>query len=279
MATVVFFHAHPDDETILTGGTMVQLAAAGHRVVLVVATRGEQGEVPPGFLKAGETLGQRRTKEEEAAARLLGVSRLEFLGYTDSGMMGTASNEEPESFWQADIEEAARRLAAILTDEQVSVLVTYDDHGGYGHPDHIQVHRVGVRAAELAGTPTVYEATIDRDRMIRLIQERAEAGGSAGGDNADEGGAAAGVPDVPEINGDSDFGVPAVQITTRVDVGDQVVTKRQALRCHPSQIAEDTFWLTLPDEEFYLAFCEEHFIRRGARPGIHETALDLGPLP
>lgn len=283
MATVAFFHAHPDDETILTGGTMAQLASAGQRVVLVVATRGEQGEVAPGFLNAGETLGERRTEEEKAAAQVLGVSRLEFLGYTDSGMMGTPTNEAGGSFWQADVDEAARRLADILVDEKVSVLVIYDDHGGYGHPDHIQVHRVGVRAAELAGTPTVYEATIDRDRMIRLMRERDEAlraagEGSAAGHEGGEGDAAA-APDVPEINGDSEFGVRAYQITTRVDVGDQVLTKRKALRCHPSQIAEDTFWLTMPDDQFYIAFCEEDYIRRGAPAGVQETALDLGSVP
>jgi LmbE family N-acetylglucosaminyl deacetylase len=138
MATALFFHAHPDDECILTGGTMARLATEGHRVVLVAATRGEQGEVAPGFLADGETLGQRRSEELRASAQVLGVSRLEFLGYGDSGMMGTATNEAPGCFWQADLDEAAHRLAAILIEEAASVLVVYDSHGGYGHPDQFR---------------------------------------------------------------------------------------------------------------------------------------------
>src|SRR5438067_9933734 len=114
MATIVFFHAHPDDEAIATGGTMAKLAAAGHRVVLVCATKGEHGEVPEGFLDPGEQLWQRREREIEAANRALGVARGEFLGYIDSGMMGTPENEAAGSFWQADIDEAAARLATLL---------------------------------------------------------------------------------------------------------------------------------------------------------------------
>jgi len=261
MATAVFFHAHPDDECILTGGTMAQLAANGHRVVLVAATRGEQGEVVPGFLPEGETLGQRRTEELRASAQVLGVSRLEFLGYTDSGMMGTSTNDAADCFWQADLQEAAARLAAILEQESASVLVVYDDHGGYGHPDHIQVHRVGVRAGELAGTPAVYEATMDRDRVVRMIREAGEAGGN---------------PDMPDITEESEFGVRAADVTTRLDVGEQVPAKRQAMRCHRSQIADDMFWLTMPDEQFQAAFSEEAYIHRGVPAGTAESRLDLG---
>ncbi|MGH9124574.1 MAG: PIG-L family deacetylase [Acidimicrobiales bacterium] len=264
MATAVFFHAHPDDECILTGGTMAQLAAAGHRVVLVTATRGEVGEVAPGFLPDGETLGQRRTKELQASADVLGVSRLEILGYTDSGMIGEPTNDVPGCFWRADLDEAAARLAAILDEEAAQVLVVYDDHGGYGHPDHIQVHRVGVRAGELARTAVVYEATIDRDRMRRMIHEAREH--------------AANPEDLPpsEVAENDAFGVPGEQITTRVDVVDYVAVKRQAMRCHPSQIADDTFWLTMPDEQFQAAFREESYVRRGADPGTSETVLALG---
>src|SRR5580765_7909409 len=114
VATLVFFHAHPDDECIATGGTMAKAAAAGHRVVLVVATRGEHGEVAEGFLDDGEELWHRRVRETQAAAEILGAHRVEFLGYVDSGMMGTPENQAPESFWQADVEEAAGKLAAIL---------------------------------------------------------------------------------------------------------------------------------------------------------------------
>jgi LmbE family N-acetylglucosaminyl deacetylase len=258
MATVVFFHAHPDDECILTGGTMAQLAAAGHRVVLVAATRGELGEVAEGFLPEGETLGERRTEELQAAAQVLGVSRLEFLGFTDSGMMGEATNDAEGCFWQADLEEAAARLAAILTAEAADALIVYDDHGGYGHPDHIQVHRVGVRAGDLAGTAAVYEATVDRDRVAKMIRESPALEGT------------------PEIDENSDFGVRAWAITTRVDVSAHVPAKRQAMRCHRSQIPDDAFWLTMPDDQFQAAFCEEHYIHRGATPGHPEFALQLG---
>jgi LmbE family N-acetylglucosaminyl deacetylase len=262
MATVVFLHAHPDDECILTGGTMAKLAAAGHRVVLVAATRGEQGEVAPGFLAEGESLGQRRSRELEGSAEVLGVSRLEFLGYQDSGMMGEATNQAPDCFWQADLEAAAARLAGILAEETPAVLVVYDDHGGYGHPDHIQVHRVGIRAAELALVPVVYEATIDRDRVARMIRESPVVEGA---------------PDMPDITEDSDFGVRAEQVTTRIDVSEHVLAKRQAMRCHRSQIPDDTFWLMMPDEQFKVAFSEEQYIRRGVLSGsIEESALQLG---
>ena len=116
MATLVCFHAHPDDESIATGGTMALAAEAGHRVVLVLGTRGEQGEPVPGVLAEGEALWERRVVETHRAAEILGVERVEFLGYEDSGMMGEPTNENPACFWQADVEEAAERLAAILRD-------------------------------------------------------------------------------------------------------------------------------------------------------------------
>src|SRR5688572_30772921 len=134
MATLVCFHAHPDDESIATGGTMAAAAAAGHRVVLVLATKGEVGEVEEGFLDDGETLAERREKETYASAEILGVAAVHFLGYLDSGMMGTPENDAPGSFWSADVEEAAARLAEILRREQADVLTVYDEHGNYGHP-------------------------------------------------------------------------------------------------------------------------------------------------
>ena len=150
---------------------MAKAAASGHRVVLVVATRGELGEPVPGVLGEGEPLWRRRVVETEASARILGAERVEFLGYEDSGMMGEPTNENPACFWQADVDEAAGRLAAILDEVGADVLTVYDDHGGYGHPDHIQVHRVGVRAAELAGVGRVFESTMNRDHIARLMAE------------------------------------------------------------------------------------------------------------
>ncbi|MGB0101194.1 MAG: PIG-L family deacetylase, partial [Nocardioides sp.] len=126
MATLVSFHAHPDDESIATGGTLAAAAAAGHRVVLVFGTRGEEGEPVPGVLAEGEQLWERRVVESHTSAEVLGVERVEFLGYTDSGMMGEPTNDNPACFWQADLDEAAERLATILRDEGADILTVYD---------------------------------------------------------------------------------------------------------------------------------------------------------
>jgi LmbE family N-acetylglucosaminyl deacetylase len=261
MATVVFFHAHPDDEAMLTAGTMAALAGVGHRVVLVTATKGEHGEIVQDVLDEGEQLADRRVRELAAAAAVLNVARVEYLGYVDSGMMGTVTNEAADAFWQADVDLAAERLAGILKEEQAGVLVVYDDHGSYGHPDHIQVHRVGVRAAEFAATPVVYEAVMDRDRMNAQIEIAREAGGPDLPDPAEE---------PPE-----EFGVPAHLITTRVDVMSWTGIKRQAMACHRSQIRDDSFLFTLPDKWFGMTFGTEEYIRRDAPPGTVEAALDI----
>jgi len=262
--TLVCFHAHPDDEAIQTGGTIARAAHEGHRVVLVFATRGELGEVAEGFLDPGETLSDRRSRECAAAAAILGAARVEFLGYRDSGMAGEPTNDDPDAFWQADVEEAARRLAAILREEAAEVLTVYDDHGGYHHPDHIQVHRVGVRAGELAGTPRVYEATADRDHFMETLRNSAalveELGIEIPGD----------LPDPADFEGHF---TSSDRITTRVDVADRLAVKRAALRAHASQIDETSFFLAMPDEMFGLAFGTEWFVRRGAPEGLHETWL------
>ncbi|MEM8903644.1 MAG: PIG-L family deacetylase [Actinomycetota bacterium] len=255
MATLVTFHAHPDDEAIATGGTMAAAVADGHRVVLVVATGGEVGEVDDGFLADGETLGDRRRGETIAAAEHLGVQRVEFLGYRDSGMMGEPTNDDPSCFWQADVDEAAAKLAALLEAESADVLTCYDDHGGYGHPDHIQVHRVGHRAAELAGTPRLYESTMNRDRMLELQAAAAEAGIDFGPDPDDD------EADVVDMES---FGTPEAQITTAVDVTAHLAAKRAAMAAHASQIGADSFFLQLPAEAFAMAFGIEHYIRVGA---------------
>ena len=261
MATVVFFHAHPDDEAIATGGTMAKLAAEGHRVVCVLATKGELGEVEEGFLSDGEALEARRVAETEASCRILGVARGEFLGYRDSDMMGRTGNDDPSCFWRADIEEAATKLAALLEAEAADVLVVYDDHGNYGHPDHIQVHRVGVRAAELAGTPRVYESTFDRGRFAELTAL------AQGGD----------LPDIPDTEGvDETMGSPSWMITTKVDVRDYLDVKKAAMAAHASQIGETSFFLNMSDETFALAWGVEDYIRRGAPEGTHENSLVSG---
>ena len=242
MATLVSFHAHPDDEAILAGGLLAKAAAAGHRVVLVFATRGEHGEVRPGVLGTDELLSERRTKEALAAAKILGVAAVEFLGYEDSGMIGTPENSLPAAFCQADVDDAARRLAAILDREGADVLTIYDDHGGYGHPDHVQVHRVGVRATELNSVPGVFEATYNRDqvrrgsRLARLIGK--------------------------EATYDPSFGTPRRAITDVVDVSKYVGKKRAAMVAHASQIGPESPFLALPRPIFAVAFRREWFIRR-----------------
>ncbi|WP_086828236.1 PIG-L family deacetylase [Allokutzneria sp. NRRL B-24872] len=261
MATLVSFHAHPDDECIGCGGVMRKAHEEGHRVVLVTATRGEQGEVADGFLAEGEQLWQRRVTETRAAAEILGADRVEFLGYKDSGMIGEPSNDFPGSFWTADVEEAAQKLAAILREENADVLTIYDDNGGYGHPDHIQVHRVGKRAAELAGTPRVYQNTMNQDHMRRGMAAMA---------------AQAEDVDMPDVESDGQFGKPESEITAAVDVTKYLEAKRAAMRAHASQISEDSFFLAMPDEGFAYAFGTEWFIREGHGPGITETDLMEG---
>ena len=260
MATLVSFHAHPDDESIQTAGTLVKAAAAGHRTVLVFATRGEHGEVDDGFLDDEEALWERRTAETHRSADILGVSRVEFLGYRDSGMMGTPENDLPGSFWSADLEEAAERLAAILRDESADILTVYDSDGGYGHPDHIQVHRVGIRAAELAGVPHVYEVTMNRDH-IRVMMEHAVASGQMPAED---------IPDVTEMDS---FGRPDAVITTRVDVREQLPQKRASMAAHASQISETSFFLAMPHEAFEGTFGTEWYIRRGAPDGHRDDDL------
>lgn len=161
MATVVAFHAHPDDEAVLTGGTLARAVAAGHRVVVVVATDGRVSNDDEVDLRLGEL---------RLSARILGVHRVECLGYADSGFDAEFYPDPPGRirFARADTEEAARRLAAILREEDADLLLSYQANGGYGHRDHVQVHHVGARAAQLAGTRRVLEATMPRELLARI---------------------------------------------------------------------------------------------------------------
>jgi LmbE family N-acetylglucosaminyl deacetylase len=256
--TLVTFHAHPDDESIATAGTMARAKAEGHRVVLVVATRGELGEFSPDALAPGESLTERRVAETLASAEVLGVDRVEFLGYRDSGMDGEATNNDEGAFAQAGLDEAAGRLADLLREEDADVLTVYDDHGGYGHPDHVQVHRVGVRAAELAGTPRVYESTMNRDFLQDLLKRRSD-------ELSDQ-------PDAPDAAEMDDFGSPAALITTRVDVRAYVESKRASMAAHASQIPPDSFFLAMPLDAFREAFGTEWYIRRD-KPDTREEWL------
>jgi len=161
MATVVAFHAHPDDEVILTGGTLAKAAASGHRVVVVTATDGRMDN------EAGDL----RLNELRTSAGILGVHRVECLGYADSGY-GPVFYPDPPGrvrFGRADVDEAAQRLASILRAENAQLLLSYQSNGGYGHRDHVQVHHVGKRAAELAATPHVLETTMPRELLSRIV--------------------------------------------------------------------------------------------------------------
>ena len=264
MATLVCFHAHPDDESIATAGTMARAKALGHRVVLVLATRGEQGEPVEGVLGEGEQLGLRRSAEVYESARILGVDRVEFLGYVDSGMEGTETSTVPWCFAQADVDQAAARLAVILGDEEAAALTIYDDHGGYGHPDHIQVHRVGKRAAELIALDQVFQSTMNRTQIKESLTVRAE--------------------DLPEgiesPDFDDSFGSSADQITHCVDVSDHLDQKRASMLAHASQIAPDHFLVSMPEEFFAIGMGTEWFIAEGPAAPEGTLAAELfAPMP
>ena len=233
MATGVILHAHPDDETIATGGTIAKAKRVGLRIVLVIATKGEEGEPVPGVLSEGELLGDRRERETERAAEVLGVDRVVFLGYRDSGMMGEPTNDEPTSFWQADLHDAATKLAQILSEEAADLLVTYDVNGVYGHPDHIQVHRVGARAADYAGVK-VLEASFSREFMQSVFDDLEAESPDDQIDPADR----------------ETFGLPEAELTHRVDVSAFVALKRAALLRHESQISPDHPMAKMPLEDF-----------------------------
>ncbi|MDA3031201.1 MAG: PIG-L family deacetylase [Actinomycetota bacterium] len=262
MSTLVCFHAHPDDEAIATGGAMARAAAEGHRVVLVVATNGDYGEVPDD-LADGETLVDRRRKETEASIEALGAHRVVFLGYKDSGMTGWDQNSDPESFLRADLGEAAERLVAVLREEDAAVVTTYDWHGNYGHPDHIKVHEVGNAAADLiaakGGSIRLFEATMNRDRVVTMMQQAMESGATLldDGELFDPAG--------PADDGNP-FGMPEAELTLEVDVTGYVDRKRAAIACHRSQISDQSFFLEMPPEAFAAMFGTESYIERGVAP-------------
>lgn len=256
--TLVAFHAHPDDEALLTAGTMAKAAAAGHRVVLVVATSGEIGQVAPDLLHDGESLGERRRRELQASAEAIGVHRLELLGYHDSGHVPA---EAPDgAFVRADPDEAAGRLARILDEETADVLTVYDPNGGYGHPDHVKVHDVGYRAAQLAGTPRVLEATFNRD----LLEMAVDLVPSLGYE----------LPEGFVPPDTSTWFLPGDAITHHVDVSAHLDAKRASMAAHASQASADidtvrtlAVFLSLPDDLYALAFGTEYFVDRACEPG------------
>jgi LmbE family N-acetylglucosaminyl deacetylase len=216
--TLVVFHAHPDDETLLTGGTIARASAEGHRVVLVTATAGEAGLAQIG----GDELANTRLRELQRAAAILGCARVEVLGYPDSGIGASTSTSGRACFADVPPSDPAERLAAILADEQADVLTVYDERGGYGHPDHVQVHRAGVLAAEMAQTPVVLEATVDRRALTRAATLLAR------------------VPRMSHLLPADRFAgsyTARSELTHRGDVRSRLRQKRAALSAHASQAA------------------------------------------
>lgn len=249
MATLVCFHAHPDDECIGTGGTIARASSEGHRVVLVVATNGDHGEIPSD-LGPGRTLVEVRREETMKSAETLGVHRVVWLGYEDSGMTGWEQNTRPGAFCNASLDDAAHKLAAVLKEENADVLTTYDWHGGYGHPDHIMVHKVGHRAAELVPI-RVLEGTMNRDQIRSGLAAARSAGLLPEGVGFD--------PDGPADDGNP-MGSLETEINYKVDVMKYAQLKRAAMRCHASQLSDSGFFMAMDDERFATHFGHEWFI-------------------
>ncbi|MGX7697580.1 PIG-L deacetylase family protein [Gordonia polyisoprenivorans] len=274
MSTIVFVHAHPDDEATATAGSMIRAAREGHRVVVVYCTDGDPGEHGdgdvPDDLAPGETVAMRRRGEAEASAAITGTARVAWLGYADSGMTGWTQNGTDGVFSRAPIEEAARRLADILDEEGADVVVGYDWHGGYGHPDHVMLHHTTRAAAELAvKRPRYLEVTMNRDLMRQLFVLAAEMG--LAGENDTDG-------FDPDAAGDdgNPIGTPEAELHWAVDLGDDVTAKREALACHASQ-SDVRQLLALPVEAFPFAFGTEHYIEPGRPPGmVRGWWLDAG---
>lgn len=258
--TLLAFHAHPDDEALLTSGTLARAAAEGHRVIIVVATDGELGLTSEVF-SSGGNLGGVRLDELRESAAALGVARVDYLGYADSGLGPEIRPDPPGKvrFVRADVEEAAGRLAEILRAEDVDVLLTYDANGGYGHRDHVQVHHVGARAAELAGTPKLLQATVPRDEILRGIRLAGKVYRFP--------------PDFDPTSFERAYS-PRSAITHRISVRRHIAQKRASMRAHASQAAVDggadrtlAAFLRIPRPLYDLVFGREWFVDPQRRAG------------
>jgi LmbE family N-acetylglucosaminyl deacetylase len=266
MATLLLVHAHPDDEAIGTGGVMARAHRAGHRVVLVTGTRGELGEIHN--LDEESTrprLGEVRTQELEAAARLLGVDRQVWLGFRDSGMAGEPSNDDRRSFHSAPLPVAAERLAVVLRQERPDVVVTYTKEGTYGHPDHIKAYQTTVAALDLLRDEgwepeRAYEVALPQsvvdDIRARMVAEGVDEADAPGADLA---------------------GTPDALITVKVDVRDLAMLKRDALAVHVSQIDPRGPWSTMQQQVLEAALGWEYYVRSRGVGGPEGTATSLLP--
>jgi LmbE family N-acetylglucosaminyl deacetylase len=269
--TLLAVHAHPDDETIATGGILARYSAEAVRTVLVTCSSGDLGEVADRHLLGGSTVGGLRERELEAATSILGVARLVQFGYGDSGMPGWPHNTRPGAFFAAPLEHAAARLVRILDEERPQVVVTYDATGGYEHPDHVKAHLVTVAAVARAGAARPaklyfvrYPLTWSRAFVAALRAEGIAAPGSAP-TGADAG------PDVHEI------GVPDDVVTTAIDIRPYLATKRAALALHRSQMPPDHFLMRMSPEVAARFWACEFFSREygptSAAPGELEADL------
>ncbi|GAA3111186.1 PIG-L family deacetylase [Streptosporangium carneum] len=261
--TLMAVHAHPDDEVLGTGGVFAKYAEEGIRTVLVTCTNGEQGD-GPGGVKPGEpghdeaAVRARRLEELDESVTHLGIAHVELLGYRDSGMDGWEGNQAQDAFANVPLDEAAGRLAALMEHYRPQVVVTYDENGNYGHPDHIQANRITLAAAEATGIPDkVYYTAVPRERIAELFEYLRSI------DAAPED------PGLPE-----DFGTPQELITAVVDVTPYVERKRKALEAHASQ-GDSIFLLRMPAEAQHRALSPEFFIRHFTRVSSAEHETDL----
>jgi LmbE family N-acetylglucosaminyl deacetylase len=252
--TLMAVHAHPDDEATGTGGVLARYAAEGMRTVLVTCTDGGCGD-GPGGVKPGDpghdpaAIALMRRQELEASCDILKISHLEMLDYADSGMMGWPTNDAPESFWQTPVEEGAARLAELLERYRPDVVVTYDENGFYGHPDHIQANRITMAALEMTGLASkVYWTTMPHSTMQRF------------GEAMREFGADVPEPDSAEAEAIAEIGLPDEEITTWVDTTEFGGQKFDALAAHASQ-GENIFFLKMGQERFTELMGVETFVR------------------
>lgn len=252
--TLMAVHAHPDDEATGTGGVLARYAAEGIRTVLVTCTDGGCGD-GPGGVKPGDpehdpaAVASMRRQELEASCEVLKVSHLEMLGWADSGMMGWTTNDAPDSFWQTPVEEGAARLAELMRRYRPDVVVTYDENGFYGHPDHIQANRITKAALAMTTlTPKVYWTTAPRSMTQRFLEVMREFGGD------DQ------VPDPAEAAAMAEIGLPDEEITTWVDTTAFGGQKFDALAAHASQ-GENIFFLGMGQERFTELMGVETFVR------------------
>lgn len=261
--TLMAVHAHPDDEVLSTGGVLASAAAEGIRTVLVTCTNGEQGDGPDG-VKPGEpghdeaAVRELRLQELAESVALLGISDVELLGYSDSGMVGWEANGRSDAFANIPVDTAADRLVELMERYRPDVVVTYDENGNYGHPDHIQAHRITVAAIEKCGIPAkFYHTAISRSAMAELFAYLRETGSDLG-----------------DFVPPDDFGTPDELITTVVEVSAQVDRKRKALEAHASQ-GDGIFMLRMPEEGQQRMFGREAFVRQFSTVPVPDAEDDL----